>query len=120
MDRTCLIISVWIHIFNHEFKSMYFSNHEPVLFLSPRDKRYRVGRTNGSVWVGNVPLNAVRGIPKCIGRQFVTSCGINVPQTAVSKGDNTRTCCALKTTFNAVMSASLTFHLIIGEKENKY
>ena len=31
-----------------------------------------MGRTNGGVWVGNVPLNEVEGIPKCIGRQTMS------------------------------------------------
>jgi hypothetical protein len=31
-----------------------------------------MGRTNGGVWVGNVPLNGSLGIPKCIGRQTMS------------------------------------------------
>ena len=36
-----------------------------------------MGRTNGGVWVGNVPLNGVGGVPECIGRTLI-SCGTNV------------------------------------------
>ena len=30
-----------------------------------------MGRTNGGVWVGNVPLNGSLGIPKCIGGTLI-------------------------------------------------